>query len=288
MIDLDSRTVMLRELAFHYGTLDVVNEDTQAFEAVYDAILAEVQEISQRPVPTPLRPRLPERIQASELARYDDAAFVENAYLRILHRDADVVGGCQYLLKLRSGELSKDDVMFSLRMSREGEQVGGIVEGAKISRQMMKLLTGYEGCKFVENAYNWVLGREPSEAEIKRHLDLLENGLSKQELLEAFANAPERGDVPIKQASEARPALQREEMLVALESMSARFTREIDALKARDASSSIQVCVAQRQAEITRQQAETALARLADVQRQLAEQKTMIERIPVGLDDADV
>lgn len=207
MIDLDSRTVMLRELAFHCGTLDVVNEDTEAFEAVYEAIQAEAQKISTLPVPTPLRQRMPERVQAMELTQFDDADFIENAYLRILRRDADGTGACYYLLKLRNGEMSKDDIIFTLRMSQEGRRTGVIVEGARISRKKMILLTGYKGCQFVENAYNWLLGRKPTEAEVKQHLDMMEKGLSKRGLLEAFADSPERSDMRPEQTVELNPAV---------------------------------------------------------------------------------
>ena len=56
-----------------------------------------------------------------DFLKYDDEAFVKNAYEGILGRDADVQGLNFYLSKLKSGRLNKLQVLASLRYSKEGK-----------------------------------------------------------------------------------------------------------------------------------------------------------------------
>ncbi len=195
MMDLDTRTAMLRNLAFNNYTLDVINEDTPAFEAVYTAVADETRRAAEKSVRTPLRPRTPERVRAEELLRPDDADFIENAYIRIFGRDADPVGGINYLMKLRSGECSKEDIILFMCLSGEGQERRVTVDGIRMKRPRMDLLTGCSDREFVERAYNWLLGRKADAQGMKMYLDMLKRGASRRSIVEALAGSPERADL---------------------------------------------------------------------------------------------
>lgn len=68
----------------------------------------------------------------SELLRYSDRAFVENAYLAVLRRLPDPEGNALYLSRLRDGVMTKVEVLASLRWSKEGELRGVHVDGLLI------------------------------------------------------------------------------------------------------------------------------------------------------------
>ena len=58
--------------------------------------------------------------RVEELTRYEDEAFVRNAYLGLLHRSADPEGSGNLLAALRSGSMSKVEILGHLRYSPEG------------------------------------------------------------------------------------------------------------------------------------------------------------------------
>ncbi len=64
-----------------------------------------------------------------ELLAYYDREFVQNAYLVILKRDADVDGLVDRIRKLQSGEMSRVEVLFRLRYGPEGKQGGVRIRG---------------------------------------------------------------------------------------------------------------------------------------------------------------
>jgi O-antigen chain-terminating methyltransferase len=64
-----------------------------------------------------------------ELLAYYDREFVQNAYLVVLKRDADVEGLTTRLRKLQTGEMSRVEVLFRLRYGWEGRQRGARIRG---------------------------------------------------------------------------------------------------------------------------------------------------------------
>lgn len=74
----------------------------------------------------------------SELLAYYDKQFVQNAYLVLLKRDADVEGMTQRLHKLQVGEQSRLELLFRLRYGPEGKEhkvrVGGLLRAFIIER----------------------------------------------------------------------------------------------------------------------------------------------------------
>lgn len=79
----------------------------------------------------PAAPRLPEQPQyaLNDFLRFDDADFIDVAYEKLLKRPADPVGRRGYLDALRSGAVSKVEILGDLRFSEEGRNQGVHVDG---------------------------------------------------------------------------------------------------------------------------------------------------------------
>lgn len=79
--------------------------------------------------PVTPRPRSQHAYTLSELLRHDDADFVETAYRILLQRTPDAGGIEHYLHELRSGSLSKIEILGRLRWSAEGRERDVHVDG---------------------------------------------------------------------------------------------------------------------------------------------------------------
>ena len=64
-----------------------------------------------------------------ELLCFYDRQFVHNAYLVVLKRDCDIDGLTSRLAMLRSGEVSRIELLFRLRYGPEGKQQGAHIKG---------------------------------------------------------------------------------------------------------------------------------------------------------------
>ena len=79
----------------------------------------------------PAAPRMPDQPQyvLGDFLRFDDADFVETVYRTLLRRPADPEGLQGYLDALRSGALSKVEILGSIRFSEEGRRQAVHVDG---------------------------------------------------------------------------------------------------------------------------------------------------------------
>lgn len=81
---------------------------------------------------------LRQRWSLEELLRFHDRQFVQNAYLVLLKRDADIEGLNNRLRKLQSAELSRVEVLFRLRFGPEGKaratRVSGLMRAFLLER----------------------------------------------------------------------------------------------------------------------------------------------------------
>jgi O-antigen chain-terminating methyltransferase len=75
----------------------------------------------------------------SDFTKFYDEEFIDNAYRLILNRAADDDGKSNYLLHLRSGNLSKTEIITSLYFSKEGRAQNVIILGIK-KRYIISLL----------------------------------------------------------------------------------------------------------------------------------------------------
>lgn len=78
---------------------------------------------------TELQQRSDARYTMSELLKYYDREFIENAYRAILKREPDHAGLEQYLEHLRNGRSDRIDILARLRFSLEGREKNVQVEG---------------------------------------------------------------------------------------------------------------------------------------------------------------
>ncbi len=69
-----------------------------------------------------LVPKYDEGIGIEEFMKYHDEEFIRNAFQSILRRDPDPQGFQLYLAKLRTGQLSKAEILGALRFSKEGKE----------------------------------------------------------------------------------------------------------------------------------------------------------------------
>lgn len=83
----------------------------------------------------------PSEVYLRELTCYFDEEFIDNAFRAILHREPDPAGKSFYLSRLRNGELTKEDIVISLRYSEEGKRVGVNVVGLKKYILLNRLLS---------------------------------------------------------------------------------------------------------------------------------------------------
>ncbi len=92
-----------------------------------------------------------DRWSLGELLSYYDRQFVQNAYLVLLKRDADVEGLTDRLRRLQTGEVSRIELLFRLRSGPEGKEhktrVSGLVRAFILERTcrvpVIGLIPGY-------------------------------------------------------------------------------------------------------------------------------------------------
>jgi SAM-dependent methyltransferase len=70
-----------------------------------------------------------QQITVADLLKYDDETFIKNAYKAILKREPDSVGYNHFLSLLRTGSLSKTEILGRLRYSPEGTQTRVEIKG---------------------------------------------------------------------------------------------------------------------------------------------------------------
>ncbi|MGC9028022.1 MAG: DUF4214 domain-containing protein, partial [bacterium] len=74
-----------------------------------------------------------------DFLKYDDEAFIKNAYRNILQREAEEQGLNFYLSMMRNGRLNKVQVLASLRYSKEGKKKKTNIKGLYLSYLAVKL-----------------------------------------------------------------------------------------------------------------------------------------------------
>lgn len=69
--------------------------------------------------------------ELGEFMMFHDEEFIDNAYKKILNREADNEGSKYYLSQLRKGVFSKIDIIVFLHFSKEGIQQNVVIPGSK-------------------------------------------------------------------------------------------------------------------------------------------------------------
>ena len=172
-----------------------------------------------------------DRYHVSELLKFSDRQFVQNAYRAILKRPADEDGMQRLLDGLRSGYLNKIDVLGQLRYSTEGREKGVEIDGLRftaVSRKLYRLpIIGY----FINLIV--ALGRLPS---MVQHQRAFENHVAaQQDTLVSQIN--HIGRTVISQASQTSDVIaQRTDSIRELEQQSQSMREQLDFLSAEHAA----------------------------------------------------
>ncbi|HEX2269890.1 MAG TPA: methyltransferase domain-containing protein [Pyrinomonadaceae bacterium] len=139
-IEIDDLTAVIREsIAAQQHENGFVSA-----RATENPIPSVVPELKLQP---DFQPRSNNRYHISDLLRYHDRAFVENAYRAILKRPPDATEFARDIKRLRSGQANKIDLLATLRYSNEGKAKGVELEGLTVPAMVRRLgqlpLVGY-------------------------------------------------------------------------------------------------------------------------------------------------
>lgn len=109
--------------------------------------LPQVSDIQQLLLQPSFKPSLDDHYNVTDLLKYHDHIFLQNAYRAILKRDPDLPGYNGFVESLSSGRLNKVDVLARLRFSAEGRakrvQVDGLLFPATIRKMYRVPIVGY-------------------------------------------------------------------------------------------------------------------------------------------------
>ncbi|MEQ8188282.1 MAG: methyltransferase domain-containing protein [Candidatus Eremiobacterota bacterium] len=135
----------------------------------------------------------------SDFQENNDGEFINHAYRKILRRDPDNEGFSHYLTNLKSGILSKKDIIYDLACSEEGKKNNIVIlnqlDNLSSSPDLI-YLTGFKTKEdytfkdeyilsdflkynyedFIKYSFSAILKKEPSIEEINRYLYLLQSG----------------------------------------------------------------------------------------------------------------
>lgn len=137
-IEIDDLTAVIREsiAAQKHNDGPAVMEIIAGPPPAESAVQSSLPELKLQP---DFQPRSNNRYHISDLLRYHDRAFVENAFRAILKRPPDATEFARDLKRLRSGESNKIDLLAALRYSNEGKAKGVEVEGLTVPALIRRL-----------------------------------------------------------------------------------------------------------------------------------------------------
>lgn len=123
-------------------------------------------------VPATRRTALKDSYTLGELTAPSDRAFVEGAYVALLRRRPDADGMRTFLTRLRSGEMTKIEVLGALRWSAEGLARGVHVDGLLVPYTLHR----FRRKRFIGPALRWAMGfaQIAEHAERTRRLEAIQ------------------------------------------------------------------------------------------------------------------
>lgn len=124
-----------------------------------------------------------EKASLTKLLELESEKYIKEAYRSVLSREADVDGLKGYLRALNNG-MSRERILFELRVSDEGILEAVNFLGFNIHQIEITRLLQLEGNSFIEAAYLAILGRTVDESGRNCYLEGLNSGaLSKLDVL---------------------------------------------------------------------------------------------------------
>ncbi len=149
--------------------------------------------------------QLKEYYTYDDFLKYDDEEFVENIYRGILKREVDTVGLKIHLDLLRSGKMTKSEIISSLHKSKEGRIAH--VSLSDLPFQIKKRYTysdfmQYDDEEFVRNVYRGILKRVADIDGFNHLLKVLRSGEATKEDIIASLRKCEEGKIKNVEISE--------------------------------------------------------------------------------------
>ena len=182
-MDLDKEITLLQKEVFRRNDVDIADQKFLQYAGIYSDVLKETERISPKTTS--------ERIDFNSLLQGDGKEFVEKIYRQILHREPDSQGMQNYLTLLESHQITKEDVITSIGLSKEASEKGTVITGITAKRINPELLLASDGEQFVKNSYRWILGREAGTEEINEKVRILTSGMDKESLLFEISQSEE-------------------------------------------------------------------------------------------------
>lgn len=124
-------------------------------------------------------------MNCNDLLKLDDNDFIEEAYQKILLRNADAGGLENFSNKLSQG-ISKQDILLELSTSSEGLIKNVPITKVIFDEYSIKDLMNYEEASFAKAAFLVLFGRTPNDEEEANITKLLHEGFEKRLILNAL------------------------------------------------------------------------------------------------------
>ena len=176
---------------------DIRNRDSEMLRKMKDDISSEADRIRSNRVRSDSGLEAREDVRGTRLSiealmALDDIRFIEAAYQKLLLRDADADAASELLAQLRSGEITKEQLLFNLSNTDEGRKCHVSVEGFILSEPKAEWFGILEENTFIEALFVWLLGRQADEGAKANLRKQLESGMTKADVFDAIVNSAER------------------------------------------------------------------------------------------------
>jgi 2-polyprenyl-3-methyl-5-hydroxy-6-metoxy-1,4-benzoquinol methylase len=137
----------------------------------------------------------------SDFTKYYDEEFIKNAYNLIFYREPDEHGKNHYLSLLRSGKLSKTEVVASLYFSKEGREQNIVILGIK-KRYILTMLYKIPILGYIVKTLYTVATLPKLIARINSHENLFYTQLQTKSSNESVSNLAKHLEAELKSSNE--------------------------------------------------------------------------------------
>lgn len=192
--DLDKSTAHICRKSFEEMTLDLYDEDTLKYSALYEELLVKKDSIDRQGYTMPALLPVGEDgiVNIRPLLSYDGVKFINMAYMTILGRvpEKEGITSLQAALSADSSREAKINLLKSIGGSPEAKLRGAVLTG--FDSINVTELYKYSDIEFIENAYINILMRRPDAEGGRNYLSLLRSpNHSPAEVLYSLRHSPE-------------------------------------------------------------------------------------------------
>ena len=127
------------EVFAHKADEDALNRHLEALKSgkSKDSIIRDIMN-SEKALNTKVTYYGLKEYDASDILQYDDLAFINNLYFKLLMRSPDESGAKRYLYRLQSGLFSKEEMIWIFVSSAEGQKAGVSIAGLSKAKILKK------------------------------------------------------------------------------------------------------------------------------------------------------